>query len=181
MSCGAVQRQRTTVAGGRTSLACRLGVLCTGTLIGARPSVVAIACGNGDRLVEVLRRRSGAHATGLDFSAKTVGCSRTALPVGHLEHFTIEQRLSYAGALFALVVCTHVLKYLEYPRPVATELVRICKPGGSGAVVVSDGDLDQFVRHLFWNARGLAERVSDWLPGVTCTPPTSEFTASEAV
>lgn len=146
--------------------------------IGPQASVVDIGCGVGDLLTEVVRRRPGVRVAGLDFSGKAVEGARAALPAGEFQRFTIERTLPYASASFDVVLCTDVLEHLEYPRAAAAELVRICKPGGLVAIVVPDGDVDQFFGHWwFWNERSLAEMLGDWQPKVSRLPQTREFIA----
>lgn len=144
----------------------------------AAGSIVDIGCGVGDLLTEVVRRRPGLRVAGLDFSGKAVEGARAAMPQGDFQRFTIERTLPYADASFDVVLCTDVLEHLEYPRAVAAELVRICKPGGLVAIVVPDGDVDQFFGHWwFWNERSLAEMLAGWQPAVARLPQTREFIA----
>jgi SAM-dependent methyltransferase len=141
-------------------------------------AVVDIGCGVGDLLLEVLRRRPSLRVAGLDFSGKAVEGARAAMPAGEFQRFTIARTLPYASASFDAVLCTDVLEHLEYPRAVAAELVRICKPGGVVAIVVPDGDVDQFFGHWwFWNERSLAALLAEWAPVVTRLPQTREFIA----
>jgi SAM-dependent methyltransferase len=141
-------------------------------------SVADIGCGVGDLLTEVVRRRPGVRVTGLDFSEKAVEGARAALPAGEFQRFTIGRTLPYPSASFDVVLCTDVLEHLEYPRAVAAELVRICRPGGLVAIVVPDGDVDQFFGHLwFWNEQSLAAMLAEWQPAVARLPQTREVIA----
>lgn len=147
---------------------------------GAR--VVDIGCGVGDLLVEVRRRQPGITVAGLDFSQRAVDGARAALPDGSFRQFVIDQTLPYEANSFDVVLCTDVLEHLERPRTVAAELVRICRPGGLVAIVVPDGDVDQFFGHYwFWNERSLTQLLAHWHPQVTRLPVTREFLACISV
>ncbi len=146
--------------------------------IPTQAQVADIGCGVGDLLTEVVRRRPGVQVTGLDFSEKAVEGARAVLPQGSFQRFTIERSLPYADASFDVVLCTDVLEHLEHPRTIAGELVRICRPGGLVAIVVPDGDVDQFFGHWwFWNERRLAEMLAPWQAQVHRLPETREFIA----
>jgi SAM-dependent methyltransferase len=144
--------------------------------------VVDIGCGVGDLLGEVCRRRPEAALYGLDFSSKAVDGARLALPAGEFRQFAIERTLPYASAEFDVVLCTDVLEHLEHPKIVAAELVRICRPGGLVAIVVPDGDVDQFFGHYwFWNADSLTAILADWKAEISRLPETREFIACISV
>lgn len=140
--------------------------------------VVDIGCGVGDLLGEVQRRKPLINVSGLDFSLKAVEGARAALPHGEFRHFVIDRKLPYESESFDLVLCTDVLEHLEHPRLVAAELVRICRPGGIVAIVVPDGDVDQFFGHYwFWNEQSLSELLAGWNAHVSRLPQTREFIA----
>ncbi len=146
--------------------------------VGPQASVVDIGCGVGDLLLEVRRRRPGVAVSGLDFSARAVEGAKAALPGGAFVQHAIDRELPYADASFDVVLCTDVLEHLEHPAVVAGELVRICRPGGLVAIVVPDGDVDQFFGHLwFWDEARLARLLSPWGAEVTRLPQTREFLA----
>ena len=140
--------------------------------------VVDIGCGVGDLLSEVRKRKPLVSVSGLDFSSKAVDGARAALPDGEFKHFVIERSLPYDSGSFDLVLCTDVLEHLENPRLVVAELVRICSPGGLVAIVVPDGDVDQFFGHYwFWNEQSLSALLADWNVKVSRLPVTREFIA----
>ena len=144
--------------------------------------VVDIGCGIGDLLGEVRKRKPLVSVSGLDFSRKAVEGAKTALSDGKFRQFMIEKTLPYKSALFDVVMYTDVLEHLEYPKLVAAELVRICKPGGLVAIVVPDGDVDQFFGHYwFWNENSLATLLSDWSVKILRMPETQEFLACISV
>lgn len=144
--------------------------------------VVDIGCGVGDLLGEVRKRRPKVSVSGLDFSGEAVAGAQAAMPDGQFQQFVIQQDLPYTTASFDVVMCTDVLEHLEYPKRIAAELVRICRPGGLVAIVVPDGDVDQFFGHYwFWNEQSLALLLQDWGGQVIRLPETREFLACIAV
>lgn len=146
--------------------------------IAADASVVDIGCGVGDLLREVRSRKPGVCVSGLDFSVKAVEGARAAMPDGDFIQHVIEQSLPYESATFDVVLCTDVLEHLEFPKTVVAELVRICRPGGLVAIVVPDGDVDQFLGHYwFWNEESFRALLSDWDASVSRLPLTREFIA----
>jgi SAM-dependent methyltransferase len=144
--------------------------------------VVDIGCGVGDLLSEVRRRKPAVGIYGLDFSSKAVEGARAAMPYGDFRQFVIERTLPYENASFDVVLCTDVLEHLENPKLIAAELVRICRPGGLVAIVVPDGEVDQFFGHYwFWNEQSLGALLSDWNATVSRLPETREFLACISV
>jgi SAM-dependent methyltransferase len=144
--------------------------------------VVDIGCGVGDLLIEIRNRKPRVEVLGLDFSAKAVEGAREAIPDGEFKQFAVERNLPYDTAAFDLVLCTDVLEHLEYPKLIAAELVRICRPGGLVAIVVPDGEVDQFLGHYwFWNEEGLRDMLADWNAKVSRLPETREFLACISV
>jgi SAM-dependent methyltransferase len=144
--------------------------------------VVDIGCGAGDLLKEVRRRKPTVDVSGLDFSSKAVEGACVALPDGEFRQFVIACTLPYESGTFDLVLCTDVLEHLENPKLVAAELVRICRPGGLVAIVVPDGDVDQFFGHYwFWNEQSLTTLLADWTVKVSRLPETREFIACISV
>lgn len=142
------------------------------------PQVIDIGCGVGDLLTEVKNRCPGATLAGLDYSGKAVDSVKRAFPEGEFCQFVIERELPYESGRFDLVMCCDVLEHLEYPREVVGELVRICRPGGLVAIVVPDGEVDQFFGHYwFWNEQSLATMLSPWSAEVTRLPQSREFIA----
>lgn len=140
--------------------------------------IVDIGCGVGDLLCEVRGRRPGVRVSGLDFSVKALEGARAAMPDGEFIQYVIEQSLPYESASFDVVLCTDVLEHLEFPKTVVAELVRICRPGGLVALVVPDGDVDQFLGHYwFWNEESFGALLSDWNASVSRLPLTREFIA----
>jgi SAM-dependent methyltransferase len=147
-------------------------------LIGPSAHVADIGCGVGDLLGEIRSRAPGIRVSGLDFSTKAIAAARAAFPTGDFQQHVIDRTLPYADHSFDLVFCTDVLEHLEYPRLVAGELVRICKPGGHVVIVVPDGDVDQFFGHYwFWNQERLTTLLSPWKASVSRLPDTREFIA----
>lgn len=138
--------------------------------------VMDVGCGAGDLLTAARRRNSRARLSGCDFSAAAVARAQTALPDAQIEQAHIVDQLSYPDDQFDMVFCTDVLEHLEHPGKVVGELVRICAPGGTVAVVVPDGAVDQFLGHLwFWSEETLREFLSPWKARVWRLPDCKEF------
>ncbi|MFS8047082.1 class I SAM-dependent methyltransferase [Rhizobium sp. BR 314] len=141
-------------------------------------SVCDIGCGVGDLLREVRRRRPALAVSGLDFSGKAVEGAARAMPDGAFQKFVIHQTLPYETSSFDVVLCTDVLEHLEYPKCIAAELVRICRPGGMVAIVVPDGTGDQFLGHnWFWSEESFAAMLADLGARVSTLPITKELIA----
>ncbi|EJC74121.1 methylase involved in ubiquinone/menaquinone biosynthesis [Rhizobium leguminosarum bv. trifolii WSM2012] len=141
-------------------------------------SVCDVGCGVGDLLREVRRRRPSLAVSGLDFSGKAVEGAARTMPDGAFQQFVIHQTLPYPTASFDLVLCTDVLEHLEYPKRVAAELVRICRPGGTVAIVVPDGSADQFLGHnWFWSEETFAAMLDEFGARVSTLPITKELMA----
>jgi SAM-dependent methyltransferase len=138
--------------------------------------VVDIGCGRGDLLSEIRSRQPNVQVFGLDFSSKAIEGATRSLPDGEFRQFVIDRTLPYDDRSFDLVLCTDVIEHLDYPKAIVAELVRICRPGGTVAVVVPDGDVDQFFGHnWFFNQQRLSELLADWGGVVTRLPVTREF------
>lgn len=141
-------------------------------------SVCDIGCGVGDLLREVRHRRPTLAVFGLDFSGKAVEGAARAMPDGAFQQFVIHQTLPYETASFDVVLCTDVLEHLEYPKLIADELVRICRPGGTVAIVVPDGMGDQFLGHnWFWSEESFAVMLAELGARVSTLPVTKELMA----
>lgn len=141
-------------------------------------SVIDIGCGVGDLLLEVQKRKPDAKVYGLDFSCKAIEGAKKQLPDGEFMQYVLSQTLPYETAAFDIVLCTDVLEHLDYPKTMVSEMVRICRPGGLVAIVVPDGDVDQFFGHYwFWNEESLRTMLSDWNAEVDRLPQTKEFLA----
>jgi 2-polyprenyl-3-methyl-5-hydroxy-6-metoxy-1,4-benzoquinol methylase len=139
---------------------------------------VDIGCGVGDLLAEVINRQPIIRLSGLDFSAKAVAIAAKRFPEGSFINHVITDSLPYDNGQFDLVLCTDVLEHLDYPQRIASELVRICRPGGLVVIVVPDGEVDQFLGHYwFWNQDSLSNMLADFNPQVIRLPETRELLA----
>lgn len=144
--------------------------------------VIDIGCGVGDLLAEIRHRKPDVEVAGLDFSQKAVDAAAIAFPEADFVRFVIDRTLPYDSASFDVVMCTDVLEHLDYPKEIAAELVRICRPGGQVFIVVPDGDVDRFLGHYwFWNEESLRTMLSEWKSEVTRLPETREFIAKISV
>ena len=139
--------------------------------------VVDIGCGAGDLLLALRRKCPTVSVAGLDFSPKAIERARRNLPDGD---FVLDRisKLPYEDECFDVVLCTDTLEHLERPLSLVEELVRICRPGGAVVIVVPDGDVDDFLGHVwFWNEASLTELFSPWSATVQRLPDTREFLA----
>lgn len=139
--------------------------------------VVDIGCGAGDLLLALRRKCPTVSVAGLDFSPKALERARKNLPDGD---FVLDRisKLPYDDERFDVVLCTDTLEHLERPVTLVEELVRICRPDGSVVIVVPDGDVDDFLGHVwFWNEASLTALLTPWSPTVQRLPDTREFLA----
>ncbi len=144
----------------------------------AEAKVIDIGCGVGDLLAEAHKRQSGINVSGLDFSGKAIEGARRSFPDGNFVQHIIEKSLPFESCFYDVVFCTDVLEHLEHPKLVVAELVRICCDGGLVAIVVPDGDVDQFLGHYwFWNESSLKNLLGNWNAEVSRLPVTREFIA----
>jgi SAM-dependent methyltransferase len=140
--------------------------------------IVDIGCGIGDLLSEIRSRYPNLTLAGCDFSPKGIERARVRIPDGEFLECHIRDTLPYQDCEFDIVFCTDFLEHLEYPEKIVVELVRICKPGGLVVVVVPDGDVDQFLGHLwFWSGQRLREFLDPWKASVFKLPETGELMA----
>lgn len=139
--------------------------------------VIDVGCGVGDLLVALRRRCPSIVTYGCDFSEKAIAGAQERLPDGEFLKHAIS-RLPYGSQAFEVVLCTDTLEHLEQPGQVVEELVRICVPGGVVAIVVPDGDVDDFSGHLwFWSEKSLGRFLAPWRPTVQKLPQTKELFA----
>jgi SAM-dependent methyltransferase len=140
--------------------------------------VVDIGCGVGDLLTEIYDRMLSVNVYGCDFSEKAIEGASRRLPHGLFQRHAIHKNLPYRDESFDVVLCSDVLEHLEYPSLIVAELVRICRTGGLVAIIVPDGDEDQFFGHCwFWNEISLIEMLVPYTPIVKRLPETREFLA----
>ena len=138
--------------------------------------ILDVGCGVGDLLAQIRRHEPSVDVYGLDFSKKGLNVARSGLANGKFVLYTIDKTLPFKEGAFDVVLCTDVIEHLEYPDHVVTELVRICKRGGVVAIVVPDGDVDQFLGHYwFWDQDSLASLLARWDATVVRLPKTLEF------
>ena len=139
--------------------------------------VIDVGCGVGDLLVALRRRCPSIVTYGCDFSEKAIAGAQERLPDGEFLKLAIS-RFPYDSQAFEVVLCTDTLEHLEKPGQVVEELVRICLPGGVVVIVVPDGEVDDFIGHLwFWSETSLRKFLAPWRPTVQKLPQTKELLA----
>lgn len=147
-----------------------------GNAVDRANAIIDIGCGVGDLLLEARRRKPNATLFGCDFSPAAIEHAREALPDADIRELHFDKTLDYKSNAFDLVLCTDVLEHLEYPEAIIEELVRICAPGGAVVLVIPDGDVDQFLGHLwFWNEESFRKFLSKWSGTVWRLPVCREF------
>ncbi len=96
---------------------------------GAR--VLDVACGTGNLAIEAARRR--AVVTGLDIAPNLLAQARERARAARLEIRFDEgdaEALPYEDESFDLVVSMYGAMFAPHPQEVASELIRVCRPGG---------------------------------------------------
>ena len=112
-----------------------------------------IGCGTGALCAEILHRCTPRSITGLDTSRGFLDFARARVADGRAR---VEQgdaqALPFGYRTFDAVVSGLVLNFVPDQARAVGEIRRVCRPGGTAAVYVSDyaGEM-QMMRH-FWNA-----------------------------
>jgi SAM-dependent methyltransferase len=115
----------------------------------AAPSdrVLDVACGPG--LVACAFARVAEHVTGIDLTPAMIERAQALARQQKLSNVAFEtgdvQRLPYADASFSIVVSRLGFHHFEEPANVLAEMSRVCRPGGTIAVVdlLSSSDADR--------------------------------------
>ena len=110
-----------------------------------------VACGTGNATIPAAR--SGARATGLDFSPELLEIARERGSDAMVEVEWVEgdaQELPFEDASFDRVISTFGHMFAPDHRRTAKEMLRVCRPGGTIAVAcwTPEGALGRMVRAL---------------------------------
>ena len=110
-----------------------------------------VACGTGNATIPAAR--SGARATGLDFSPELLEIARERGSDAMVEVEWVEgdaQELPFEDASFDRVISTFGHMFAPDHRRTAKEMLRVCRPGGAIAVAcwTPEGALGRMVRAL---------------------------------
>lgn len=159
--------------------------------------VLDVACGTGNLAIPAAR--TGAQVTGIDIAPNLV---EQAQAWAHAEGLTISveegnaEQMPYPDASFDVVVSMFGAMFAPRPDEVATELGRVCHPGGRIAMAnwTPDGFIGQMFKivgkhvppapapngpppsPLLWgNAATVQERLGSQMADLRCTPRTITF------
>jgi ubiquinone/menaquinone biosynthesis C-methylase UbiE len=114
-----------------------------------------LGCGPGYLAIEMARRATGLHVTGVDLSdamlSQAIANARLA-GVAHQTDFRTADvaALPFPDASLDLVVSTLSLHHWEDPRPVFDEIARVLRPGGGFLIFDLRRDLGPAPWLLFW-------------------------------
>lgn len=140
--------------------------------------VIRLAPQGGERILDVAtgtgwaaRRVAahGAHVVGIDLGVDLIEAARAYAAAAHME---IEFRVGDAEALpfddhsFDAVVSTFGVMFASHPEVAATELARVCKPGGRLALATWPADS---------TIAGLFKVMRPYMPPLATPPPPSPF------
>jgi ubiquinone/menaquinone biosynthesis C-methylase UbiE len=156
--------------------------------------VLDVACGNGNQSIPAARK--GAWVTGVDIAPNLIEQARER---ASREGLTIQfdegdaEKLPYADSSFDVVISMFGAMFAPRPDLVATELIRVCRPGGTIAMGnwTPTGFIGQMFKivgshvppppnmpsPLMWgNEAVVAERLSNGDPEIEAKPQMISFT-----
>lgn len=107
-----------------------------------------VACGAGQLTIPAARR--GIHASGLDLAGNLVAQAKARAKAENLDIDFVEgdaEDLPFADASFDIVMSLIGSMFAPRPELVASEMVRVCKPGGK--IVMGNWTAEGFVGQMF--------------------------------
>ncbi len=118
--------------------------------IGIEPgtTLLDVACGSGQ--VALIAARRGARVTGVDIASNAIVAARGRAKSEGLDVRFDEgdaEGLPYADASFDTVTSVYGAMFAPRPDKVATELIRVCRPGGR--IAMANWTRDGFVGRMF--------------------------------
>lgn len=87
--------------------------------------ILDVGCGLGGLLEQLESLRDDVYTYGIDLGTPPQFRSRGSFLRGNV------LRLPFADNSFDIVTCAHMLEHLQDPHHAVTELVRVCRPGGT--------------------------------------------------
>jgi SAM-dependent methyltransferase len=107
------------------------------------PRILDIGCGYGDMLAET----AGALRVGIDVNAGALAQAAARVPGAHFLMADVA-RLPLADGSFDGVICSEVLEHLEHPETLASEIVRVTRPGGTYCITVPNEAVTTLGRYV---------------------------------
>jgi SAM-dependent methyltransferase len=123
-------------------------MLCEAVDVGAGERVLDVAAGNGNAALAAARR--GASVTATDYVPELLGRARVRAAAEGLKLDVREgdaESLPFAGATFDVVLSTFGVMFTPNPERAASELLRVCRPGGR--IGLASWTPDGFVGEMF--------------------------------
>jgi len=144
--------------------------------VGAGTRLLDVASGPGHLAAAAVGR--GAETTGCDLTPAMVALARKRHP-GIVFDEASAEALPYAGASFDAVTCAFGIGHFSEPEKVATEFLRVLKPGGMAALSWWEGFQHNRINGVFHET--LAKLAVTAPPGVLPPgPPIDRFSDREA-
>jgi len=107
-----------------------------------------VACGSGQ--LALIAARRGAVVTGIDIASNLIGAARGRAESEGLNVVFEEgdaEALPYADASFDVVATIYGAMFAPRPERVASELVRVCRPGGT--IAMANWTKEGFIGQMF--------------------------------
>lgn len=107
-----------------------------------------VACGSGQ--VALLAARAGARVTGVDIAANAIAAARGRAAADGLDARFDEgdaEALPYKDARFDVVTTLYGAMFAPRPEIVASELLRVCRPGGT--IAMGNWTKEGFIGEMF--------------------------------
>ncbi|MBI5531294.1 MAG: class I SAM-dependent methyltransferase [Deltaproteobacteria bacterium] len=122
---------------------------------------VDVGCGTGALTETVLALASPARILGVDASESYVGFARQQV-VGDRVRFEVAdaRALPCQDSSFDVAVSGLVLNFLPEPSTMASEMVRVVRPGGTVAAYVWDYSGEMQLMRCFWDAASALDAVA---------------------
>lgn len=147
------ERQRQTWATGNfarvgNSLVIMGELLCEAADLHATEKVLDVATGSGNAALSAARR--GCEASGIDYVPELIEQARERAAAERLQAaFEVgdAEELPYADASFDAVLSTVGVMFAPDQEQTASELLRVCRPGGK--IALANWTPDGFVGHMF--------------------------------
>lgn len=142
-------------------------LLCEAVDLRANAAVLDVACGTGVTALAAARRQ--ADVVGVDFSARSLAIARQRAEFEQLTNIVFQEAnaeaLPFDDGAFDVVLSTFGAQFVGDQNAAATELVRVCKPGGR--IGLANWTPAPFFGHFF-------KLMADYAPKQMQKSPTPE-------